>query len=179
MFGYLGGYIMLLYAENSQSVTCSKADRPKFRKGDAWRCTEALVDNKLIKMYSSDRYQYPMPADDYMGLLGGSGKGFYLYFQLESQWYKMDAYQEIRYLGKNCLDLTEYIQKCGTFTTQRWNQCLDGVELSDIAQIALLSETLGIVASRINMYNSNIEVYLRDGRLVLINKLERGYEIPY
>ena len=91
----------------------------------------------------------------------------------------MDAYQSIRYLGRECLTLADYIGYGGTFTIQSWNQRLEGVELFDVAQVALLSEALNQVIKRVNKYNPNIEAQIQNGQLVLINKSSRNYEIPY
>lgn len=166
---------MVLYAENNQSVVCSKAESPRFSEHNEWYCIETTVDDKQIKFYYSKRYQNPS-----LNLVwSGGDKGFYLYFQLDSKWYKMDAYQSIRYLGRECLTLADYIGYGGTFTIQSWNQRLEGVELFDVAQVALLSEALDQVIKRVNKYNPNIEAQIQNGQLVLINKSSRNYEIPY
>ena len=110
-------------------------------------------------------------------LFNFNSRGYYLYFQLESQWYKMDAYQEILYLGCKYFDVTDYIKQNGTFTTGRLNRRLDGVELFDIAQIELISENLEGVMKNINEYNPNIEVRVQGGKLVLVNTSQEDYVI--
>lgn len=171
---------MKLYIENEQSIAYSKTNSPKFNDRDDWYCQKAVVNGKETKFYSSDRYKYPS-GDDMLGrifgrIFGSGNRGYYLYFQLDSQWYKMDALQEINYYGE-CLDVTEYIDYNGTFTTDRMNERLDGVELSDIAQIELLSENLERIMKKINGYNPSIEVRVKDGRLLLVDKSQGDYII--
>ena len=133
---------MKLYIENEQSLIYSRSNSPQFNSRDDWYYQKAIVDEKEIKFYFS--YKYQSSAKDIMNSLFNS-RGYYLYFQLESQWYKMDAYQEILYLGCKYFDVTDYIKQNGTFTTERLNRRLDGVELFDIAQVELISENLECV----------------------------------
>ncbi len=39
---------MVLYAENNQSVVCSKAESPRFSEHNEWYCIETTVDDKQI-----------------------------------------------------------------------------------------------------------------------------------
>ena len=166
---------MKLYIENEQSLTYSKTDSPKFNRRDDWYSKKVIIDGKEIKVYYSYKYQCPPVSD--ANILGISGRGYYLYFQLDSQWYKMDAFQEFHYLGKHCLDVIDYIDQKGTFTTKRMNKRLDGVELSDIAQIELLSKSLRNIMKNINKYNPYIEVRVQESKLFLVNKSQGDYII--
>lgn len=163
---------MRLYIENNQSVVCYKTNSPKFNSREEWQCETALVDGKAIEFCYSYRFQNPLSRDIFSSLFG-SNAGFYLYFQLDSQWYKMDAYQEVYYLGEKCIHIVEYIEKEGTFTTNTMNKRVDGVENFDMAQIELLSENLVRIMKRINDYYPYIEAQVQDGKLLLINKMKR------
>ncbi|MBD5503325.1 MAG: hypothetical protein HDR09_06140 [Lachnospiraceae bacterium] len=135
----------------------------------------ALVNGKEITFYYSDRFRFPSLSEHIFPDFT-SGSEFYLYFQLDSQWYKMAAYQEVAYLGDSCMYIIEYIEKNGTFTTDTINKRIDGVEDYDIAQAELLSENLVRIMKRINKYNPYIEAQIQDGKLLLINKLKENHQ---
>lgn len=157
---------MKLDIENEQSLTYSKTDSPKFNSRDDWYSKKAIIDGKEIEVHCSHKYRFNSALE-----------GYYLYFQLDSQWYKMDAFQEFHYLGKHCLEVMDYINQKGTFTTKRMNKRLDGVELSDIAQIELLSKSLGNIMKNVNKYNPYIEVRVQESKLFLVNNSQGDYII--
>lgn len=168
---------MKLYIENNQKVICSKTSSPKFNNREEWKRETALVDGKEVEFYYSYRFQNPLLRDDVLSsFLFEHGTGFYLYFQLDFQWYKMDAYQEVHYLGYSCMNIVEYIEKRGTFTTDAINKRIDGVEDSDLAQVELLSENLVRIMKKISKYNPDIEAQVQDGKLLLVNKLKRNHQ---
>lgn len=169
---------MRLYIENNQSIICNKANRPKFNNREEWQRETALVDGKEIDFYYSYRLQNPLPQDIFLGIFGSENdRGFYLYFQLDSQWYKIDALQEVYYLGESCIDIVEYIEENGTFTIDTMNKRIDGVEEFNIAQVELLSENLIRIMKKISAYNPYIEAQVQDGKLSLINRLKREKNI--
>ncbi len=163
---------MILYAENNQSIQCSKTNAPQiYNEKSRWTYLEAVVDEKEVRFYYSDRY----PTD---GLFAGKrSSGGYLYFELDSQWYKLDDLQDIFYLGE-CSSISYYINFLkGSFTTRGINERKDGVRYSDIAQLELISGNLEYVMKKINSYNPHIEVQIQNGKLSLVNKLSNGYII--
>lgn len=168
---------MKLYMENEQSLTCSKTNSPKFNSRDDWYYLEANVDDKVIKFYYSHKCK-DFSEDPFNGFLGRS-REYYLYFQLDSQWYTMNVFQdqEFNYLGYEDTNILYYLERKGTFTTKKANRKLDGVDFFDIAQIELLSETLARVMKNINEYNADIEVRLQEGKLLLVNKVQGEYVI--
>lgn len=163
---------MILYAENNQSIQCSKTNAPKIdNENSCWKYLKAVVDEKEVNFYFSDRYQ----SDDIFYFVSNKRRsGGYFYFQLDSQWYKLDVYQEIFYLGGR-RGVDGYIQVKGSFTTKGMNERKDGVRYSDIAQFELISGNLEYVMKKINSYNPHIEVQVQDGKLSLVNKLSDGY----
>ena len=161
---------MILYAENNQSIQCSKTNAPQiYNEKSCWKYLKAVVDEKEVKFYYSDRYQ----SDDFFSNRRRSGG--YLYFQLDSQWYRFDDFQKVFYLGEHRSSVSYYIHVKGSFTTRGMNERKDGVRYSDIAQFELISENLEYVMKKINSYNPHIEVQVQDGKLSLVNKLSNGY----
>ena len=70
---------MVLYAENNQSIQCSKTNAPKiYNEKSCWNYLKAVVDEKEVKFYYSDRY----PIDEFSFFNGKRSSGGYLYFQL-------------------------------------------------------------------------------------------------
>lgn len=163
---------MILYAENNQRIQCSKTNSPQiYNEKSCWHYLEAVVDEKEVKFYYSDRYQ-----PDFFSLFNDRRRsGGYLYFQLNSQWYKLDIYQETVYLGQRRMSVDEYIYMKGSLTTRGMNERKDGVRYSDIAQFELISKNLEYIMKKINSYNPHIEVKVQDGKLSLINKLSNDY----
>lgn len=162
---------MILYAENDQSIQCSKTNAPQiYNEKSRWKYFKAVVDEKEEKFYYSERY----PSDVLRLVEGKRSSGGYFYFQLDSQWYKLDDFQEIFYLG-GCRSISYYIQLKGSFTTRGMNERKDGVKYSDIAQFELISGNLEYVMKKINSYNPHIEVQVQDGKLSLVNKLSNIY----
>lgn len=163
---------MILYAENNQSIQCSKTNAPQiFNEKSCWKYLKAVVDEKEVKFYYSERY----PTDVDKLFNGKRSSGGYLYFQLVSQWYKLDVLQGLYYLGERRVDVRSYIHVKGSFTTRGMNERKDGVRYSDIAQFELISENLEYVMKKINSYNPHIEVQVQDGKLSLVNKISNGY----
>lgn len=159
---------MILYAENNQSIQCYKTNAPQINnKKSSWDYLEAVVDEEEIKFYYSNRYPPDLFSDKRCS-------GGYLYFQLDSQWYKLDVCQEIFYLGGHRY-VDAYIYVNGSFTTKGMNERKDGVRYSNIAQIELISKNLREVMKEINSYNPHIEVQVQDGKLSLINKLSNDH----
>lgn len=164
---------MLLYVENNQSIQCCKTNPPQINNEKSrWDYLKAVVDEREVKFYYSDRYQ---TDDIFLLFCNQRCSGGYLYFQIDSQWYRLDAYQEILYLGERVMCVDDYIRANGSFTTRGMNERKDGVRYSDIAQFELISENLQYVMKKINDYNPHIEVQVRDGKLSLINKLSNNY----
>lgn len=167
---------MTLYAENNQRIQCCKTNAPQiYNEKSRWNYLEVAVDEREVKFYYSDRYP---PDFSYESLFGYDDKrrsGGYLYFQLDSHWYKLDVYQEIFYLGEHILRVDDYIHMNGSFSTRGMNKRKDGVRYSDIAQFDLISKNIEYVMKKINDYNSHIEVQVQDGKLLLINKLSNDY----
>lgn len=163
---------MILYAENNQSIQCSKTHEPQINNEKSrWTHLEAVVDEKEVRFYYSDRYS----TDDFSFCNSKRSSGGYLYFQLDSQWYKLDDLQDIFYLGE-CRSISYYINFLkGSFTTRGINERKDGVRYSDIAQLELISGNLEYVMKKINSYNPNFEVQIQNGKLSLVNKLSNGY----
>lgn len=164
---------MILYAENNQSIQCSKTNAPQLNNENSrWKYLEAVVDEKEVKFYYSDRY----PLNDIFIFTSNKRySGGYLYFQLGSEWYKLDDFQEIFYLGERKLCVKDYFRANGSFTTRGMNKRKDGVRYSDIAQFELISGNLEYVMEKINSYNPYIEVQVQDGKLLLINKLSNDW----
>ena len=163
---------MILYAENNQSIQCYKTNAPQINnEKSSWDYLVAVVDEGEIKFYYSNRY----PSDSF-DLFGNNKRrsGGYLYFQLDSQWYKLDVCQEIFYLGGHRF-VDAYIYVNGSFTTKGMNERKDGVRYSNIAQFELISKNLWEVMKEINSYNPHIEVQVKDGKLSLINKLSNDH----
>lgn len=164
---------MILYAENNQSIQCCKTNAPQLNNENSrWKYLEAVVDEKEVRFYYSDRYQ---PDDIFLFIGNKRYSGGYLYFQLDSQWYKLDVFQEIFYLGERQMRVDDYFRVNGSFTTKGMNERKNGVRYSDIAQFELISGNLEYVMEKINGYNPHIEVQIQDGKLSLINKLSNDY----
>lgn len=164
---------MILYAENNQRINAAKTNAPKINnEKSCWYHLKAVIDEKEVKFHYSERYH---PDDDIFSPLSNKRcSGGYLYFKLDSHWYKLNAFQEIYYLGKS-RNVFEYIDLKGSFTTRGMNERKDGVRYSDIAQFELISGNLENVMKKINGYNQHIEIQIQDGKLLLINKLSNDY----